>query len=220
MTPVATLTHSLPVILANSGSQYLPPGLPTPELSSVVQIGARTHATSFSSDVTTHSTYTAPGRPSDLSSGIRVHRTETASNISNATPGAAAWGAHTPSTLPRPVLHSTSLLETVIPQARHDALSMPTAYASHTGTISAEMQSVGDVPAVSPQSILISPPSRAVLKNDDRRLDGPLVDNIHNTTLTPDASTASSIPDTSGAGSASPHPPTVVPSSCLRPFTE
>lgn len=219
LTPVATLVYSLPVIPANSGSQCFPPGLPFPNPSGVAQDEARTRANSFSPDTTPHSAYTTPGNPS-VPSGIRGHRAETESNILDATPGAAAWGAHTPSTPPRFVLHSTDVLESDIPQATHDASSMPTAYASHTGTISADMQSVGDVPAVSQQSILISPPSRAVLKKDDRHLDGPLVHNIHDTALTSDSSTASSIPEASGIVSALPHSPTATPSSRLRRFTE
>jgi hypothetical protein len=82
---------------------------------------------------------------------IRGNRTEPMSNTSNSTPVATARAAYTSSN------------------------------AGHTSTFSAVMQSVDDLPIVSQQSILMAPPSRAVLRQDDRRLNGPLADSTCNT---------------------------------------
>ncbi len=180
-TPVATPSHTQ-ATPTNSGSQRLPPGFPSPKPFSVIQGNASTHATPFSPNVTPHFTYTAPSPPSN-SLRIRDHRTEAASNTSDATPGATTRAVYTPSNV------------------------------GHTGIFSAVMQSVDDVPAVSQQSISITPPPRAVLRKDDRRLSGLLLDDKRGTTLASASSTASSIPDASGAVSASPHSLTATPPS-------
>ncbi len=152
----------------------------------MIQGDARTHATSFGPSVTPHSTDTNPSPPSNPLR-IRDHRTRAASSTSDATPGAMTRAVHTSSTPSRLAFHPTAVWETVTPPATHDASSMLTSSAGHTGTISADMQSVDDVSAVSPQPISIAPPARAVVRishvKDDPRLTEPLADMTIGTTL-------------------------------------
>ncbi|KAI9449539.1 hypothetical protein BJY52DRAFT_1307128 [Lactarius psammicola] len=191
LTPVAAPIHTPLVIPANSGSQRLPPGLPSPKPFSVTQGGARTHSTSFGPGVTPHTTYISLSPPSNMLSRIRDHHTKAASNISDVTSGATTRAVHT-LTPPCFAPHLTAVLDTVAPLTTHDASSMLTSDTGHTSAISADMLSVGDVSAVSPQPISFTPPARAVVRTshvkDDPRPSGPLANMIVGTTLAPASS--------------------------------
>ncbi len=217
LTSVAT-SYTPRIITAGSESHRLQPVLPFPETFGGIQGDARTHATSFSPNITPHSTYAAvPRPPSYLLRKTCDRRTEAASNTSDATASTTAWGAHTPSASSFSALHHSSILETFAPLDTRDASHIPTSSAGHVGIAFADMQSVDNHPYIPQQCISVAPPARAVLRDspvkDDRRLTGLLADITHGTTSTSAFSTTSSIPDVSGAVSTSPHSHTATSSS-------
>ncbi|KAI9449533.1 hypothetical protein BJY52DRAFT_1307099 [Lactarius psammicola] len=199
LNPVAAPARTPPAISANIGSQCPPPGLSSPEPSSVIQGDSRTQLTSVGPSATPHP-YTTPSPPSNPLSRIRDHRTKAASDTSDANLDATT-AVHTSST--------TAALEIVTPLATHDASLLLTSNAGQTGTISAGMQSVDNRPRISQQCIPVAPPVRAVLQSspvkDGCRSTGLLADITHGTTSTSASSTASSIPDISAAVSTFPH---------------
>ncbi|KAH8991156.1 hypothetical protein EDB83DRAFT_1083783 [Lactarius deliciosus] len=167
---------------SNNGRWRFPPGLHSNPFS-VIRDAIRTYATVLCPSVTPHSTYTAPSPSQDLLSRIRHHRKKAASNTPDATPGAAARAVRTSSNV------------------------------GHTSVFSTDVRLVDDVLAVSqPSAISIAPPPSAVLRKDGPRLNGPLPDNIHGTTLASTSSTAGSIPGAPVAVSALPHSHTATPS--------
>ncbi len=176
---------------------------------------ARTPPRSAPTNITPYSTYAAvPRPPSYPLRRICDHRTETASNTSDASAGATAWGAHASSLAALP--HGV-VLEAFAPLATHDASLVPTSSAGNIDIAFADIQSVDNDPCISQQCISVAPPARAVLRSspvkNDRRSTGLLADIAHGTTSTSSPSTACSIPDVAGAVSTFPHSLTATSSS-------
>ena len=210
LTPVPTPAYTPRNVSAGSESHHLQPVLRFPETFGVMQGDARTHPTSFSPNITPHSTYVAvPRPPSYLLRRICDRPTEMASNTSDATAGATTWEARAPSASSFIALHHSAMLETFAPLATHDASLIPTSSTGHVRIAFADMHSVDNEPCIPQQCISVAPPTRAVLRGspvkNDRRSTGLLADITHDTTSTSASSTACSILDVSGAVSTLPH---------------
>ncbi|KAH9073402.1 hypothetical protein EDB83DRAFT_70717 [Lactarius deliciosus] len=128
----------------------------------------------------------APRPPSYRLWSILDCSTEMVPNTLDANAGAMARGAHTPSAPSLIALRDNAILETFAPLATHDASLIPTS---------------------SRQCTSVARPSLAVLRSSPVKdgLIGPLANITHGNTSTSAPSTASSIPDVSGAVSIFPH---------------
>ncbi|KAH8993069.1 hypothetical protein EDB86DRAFT_1405155 [Lactarius hatsudake] len=159
----------------------------------------------------------APKPPSYRLWSILDCSTEMVPNTLDANAGAMARGAHTSSALSLTgiALRDNAILETFAPLATHDASLIPTSSTCHVGIASADMQPVNNEPCISRQYTSVDRPSLAVLRSSPVKdgLIGPLANITHGNTSTSAPSTASSIPDVSGAVSIFPHSLTVTSSS-------
>lgn len=155
-----------------------------------------------------------PGLPPNPFSAIQgVVRTHATALLPSVTPHSTYTASSPPpNLLPRTRDHrkkAASNAPDVAPDAAARAVHTPS---SHTSTFSTDVRLVDDVLSVSQRSTVSILPSRAVIREGDRRLSASLADNIHGTTLTSASSTDGSIPDPPGAVSALPHPLTATPS--------
>ncbi|KAH9020491.1 hypothetical protein EDB85DRAFT_1896137 [Lactarius pseudohatsudake] len=128
-------------------------------------------------------------------------------NTLDANASAAAQGFHAPSASSLTALRHNAILETFAPLATHDTSLIPTSSTCHVGIASADMQPVNNEPCISQQCISVARPSRAVLRGSpiNDGLIGLLANITHGNTSTSTSSTASSIPDVSGAVFTLPH---------------
>ena len=194
--PVAPPTYTPRIIVR--GESYPQSVLSPPDTVGVTRGGARTHAISFSTNITPHLAYVSVAiSPSYL---LRDHRTEMAPSPSGVTACTTAQGAHVPSPSSFIGLHHGVVLESSAALSKYDASLIPTSCVSH---VDVSVQSVDHEVYISQQCISVSPPARAVLRGspvkDDGHSTGPLADITRRTTGTSATCTVRAIPGVSSA---------------------